>query len=171
MTGNLQGGRKRRRPTEKASPRGATPPRPTGPIGLSTLLPTPVPQGPTILVVEDERIVARDLQQRLTKQGFRVPDIASSGEEAFKKAEIVKPQLVLMDIHLKGPMDGIEAARLIRDRLKIPVMFLSAYGDEGTESEARLLDPVAYLGKPVEDQQLYAALNAFFSRSSPSRKK
>jgi len=171
MTRDLKPGKKRRRLIEKASLRATTSPGSSGPIGLSALASTPVPPGPTILVVEDERIVARDLQQRLAKHGFSVPDIASSGEEAFQKAESVKPQLVLMDIHLKGPMDGIEAARLIRDRLKIPVMFLSAYGDDVTESQARMLDPVAYLGKPVEDQQLYAALNAFFSRSSGPRKK
>jgi CheY-like chemotaxis protein len=127
--------------------------------------------GPTILVVEDERIVARDLQQRLKKLGFSVPDIACTGEEALRKAETVRPQLVLMDINLKGPMDGIEAAKIIGDRLKIPVMFLSAYGDEATVQKARLLDPVDYLGKPFEDQQLYTALNRFFSRSPGPRRK
>jgi len=135
---------------------------------LSSLTPS---AGPTILVVEDERIVARDLQQRLKKLGFSVPDIASTGEEALRKAEAVQPQLVLMDINLKGSMDGIEAARIIGDRLKIPVMFLSAYGDEATVQKARLLGPVDYLGKPFEDQQLYAALNKFFFRSSGPKRK
>jgi CheY-like chemotaxis protein len=123
----------------------------------------------TILVVEDERIVAKDLQMRLGKLGFAVPETAHSGEEAIRKAGALRPQLVLMDIHLKGSVDGLEAARRIRETLKIPVLFLSAFGDERTLHEAKLLDPVGYLGKPVEDQQLYAALHAFFSRSSKAR--
>jgi CheY-like chemotaxis protein len=120
--------------------------------------------------VEDERIVARDLQQRLTSQGFCVPAIASSGEEALQKAAAVMPQLILMDVHLSGSMDGIEAARLIKEKLKIPVLFLTAYGDHETETKARLLNPVSYLGKPVDDQELYTALNSFFTRSRKSRK-
>jgi len=124
----------------------------------------------TILVVEDERIVAKDLQLRLNRLGFTVPETASSGEEAIRKAGTLRPQLVLMDIHLKGSVDGLEAARRIREEFKIPVLFLSAFGDEGTLTKARLLDPVGYLGKPVEDQQLYSVLNAFFSRSTGARK-
>jgi CheY-like chemotaxis protein len=120
----------------------------------------------TILVVEDERIVARDLQQRLHKLGFAVPEIASTGEEAIAKAEHVRPNLVVMDINLKGTMDGIEAARAIRDRLRIPVLFLSAFGDDDTVMKARSLQPVGYLGKPFEDGELYATLNKFFARSN-----
>ena len=120
----------------------------------------------TILVVEDERIVARDLQQRLHRLGFAVPEIASSGEEAVAKAEHVRPNLVVMDINLKGSMDGIEAARRIRDRLRIPVLFLSAFGDDDTILKARSLQPVGYLGKPFEDQELYAVLNKFFARAT-----
>jgi CheY-like chemotaxis protein len=124
----------------------------------------------TILVVEDERIVAKDLQLRLSRLGFSVPETASSGEEAVRKAGVLRPQLVLMDIHLKGSVDGLEAARRIREEFRIPVLFLSAFGDEGTFNKARLLDPIGYLGKPVEDEQLYAALNAFFSRSTKAGK-
>ncbi len=124
----------------------------------------------TILVVEDERIVARDLQQRLTKLGFAVPETASSGEEALAMAEKLRPQLILMDIKLKGSVDGLEAARLIGERLRIPVMFLSAYDDEQTRAASRSLNAVEYLEKPYEDQRLFAAINNFFSRSSASRK-
>lgn len=124
----------------------------------------------TILVVEDERIVAKDLQLRLSRLGFAVPETAGSGEEAVRKAGVLRPQLVLMDIHLKGSVDGLEAARRIRDDFKIPVLFLSAFSDEGTLRKARLLDPVGYLGKPLEDQQLYAAIHAFFSRPTTVRK-
>lgn len=124
----------------------------------------------TILVVEDERIVARDLQQRLKKLGFSVPDIASSGEEALRMAEQFRPQLILMDIKLKGSVDGLEAARRIGERLGIPVMFLSAYDDEETRGASRMLNPVDYLSKPFEDQRLFAAINGFFSRSAGTRK-
>jgi CheY-like chemotaxis protein len=120
----------------------------------------------TILVVEDERIVAKDLQLRLCRLGFAVPDTASSGEEAIRKAGSLRPQLVLMDIHLEGSLDGLEAARRIREEFKSPGHFLSAFGDEGTLRKAQLLHPVGYLGKPVEDQQLYAAVNTFFSRTT-----
>jgi CheY-like chemotaxis protein len=116
--------------------------------------------------VEDERIVARDLQARLKRLGYSVPAIASSGEEAIAKAEQVQPSLILMDINLKGKMDGIEAARQIGERLRIPVIFLSAYDDETTVNRARRVNPVDYLGKPFEDQTLYLALNQFFSRKS-----
>ena len=120
----------------------------------------------TILVVEDERIVARDLQTRLKRLGYSVPVIACSGEEAIAKAEQVHPNLILMDIHLKGKIDGIEAARQIGTRLNIPVIFLSAYDDLSTIDRARGLEPADYLGKPFEDQKLYAALHRFFSRNS-----
>lgn len=120
----------------------------------------------TILVVEDERIVARDLQARLKRLGYSVPVIACSGEEAIAKAEQVHPNLILMDINLKGKIDGIEAARQIGDRLKIPVIFLSAYDDASTVDRARGLKPAAYLGKPFEDHTLYATLNRFFSRNT-----
>jgi CheY-like chemotaxis protein len=128
-----------------------------------------MPRGaPTILVVEDEGIVAKDLQVRLHHLGYQVPEIAGSGEEALRKARTVRPQLVLMDINLPGSIDGLEAAQRIRDELKIPVIFLSAYNDETTQERMRLLDGAGYLGKPVEDQQLHAVLNAFFSRSKLS---
>jgi DNA-binding response OmpR family regulator len=124
----------------------------------------------TILVVEDERIVARDLQQRLTRLGFAVPEVASSGEEALSLAERLKPQLILMDIKLKGKVNGLEAARRIGEQLKIPVIFLSAYDDEETRSASRSLNAIDFLNKPFEDQRLFGAINDFFSRSSGTRK-
>jgi DNA-binding response OmpR family regulator len=129
-----------------------------------------LPSAGTILVVEDERIVARDLQQRLTRLGFAVPELASSGEEALRIAEHLRPQLVIMDIKLKGKIDGLEAARQIGERLNIPVMFLSAYDDEETRSKSRSLNAIDYLSKPFEDQRLFTAINGFFSRSAGTRK-
>ncbi|MCC5606663.1 response regulator [Nostoc sp. CHAB 5834] len=107
-----------------------------------------------ILVVEDEAIVAKDLQHRLIKFGYRVPAIASSGEEAINKAIEISPDLVLMDIKLKGSMDGIEAAQEIYKRLDIPVIYLTAYADENTLERAKITEPFAYLIKPFKEREL-----------------
>ncbi len=107
-----------------------------------------------ILVVEDEAIVAKDLQYRLKKFGYTVPAIASSGEEAINIAIEISPDLVLMDIKLKGSMDGIEAAAEIYKRLDIPVIYLTAYADENTLERAKITEPFAYLLKPFKEREL-----------------
>ncbi len=86
-----------------------------------------------ILVVEDQNIVALNIRNKLKNLGYTVPGTASTGEEAIRKAELTNADLVLMDIMLKGgDMDGIEAAREIKTRLKIPVLYLTAYTDDET---------------------------------------
>ncbi len=107
-----------------------------------------------ILVVEDEAIVAKDLQYRLKKFGYTVPAIASSGEEAINIAIEISPDLVLMDIKLKGSMDGIEAAEEIYKRLDIPVIYLTAYADENTLERAKITEPFGYLLKPFKEREL-----------------
>lgn len=107
-----------------------------------------------ILVVEDEAIVAKDLQYRLKKFGYTVPAIASSGEEAINKAVETSPDLVLMDIRLKGAMDGIEAAQEIYKRLDIPVIYLTAYADEKTLERAKITAPFGYILKPFKEREL-----------------
>ncbi|MGF1937922.1 MAG: response regulator [Nostoc sp. ChiQUE02] len=107
-----------------------------------------------ILVVEDEAIVAKDLQYRLNKFGYTVPSIASSGEEAINIAIEISPDLVLMDIKLKGSMDGIEAAQEIYKRLDIPVIYLTAYADEKTLQRAKITEPFGYLLKPFKEREL-----------------
>ncbi|MBG1245636.1 hybrid sensor histidine kinase/response regulator [Nostoc sp. NZL] len=107
-----------------------------------------------ILVVEDEAIVAKDLQHRLIKFGYTVPAIASSGEEAINKAVEICPDIVLMDIKLKGSMDGIEAAQEIYKRLDIPVIYLTAYADEKTLERAKITEPFGYLLKPFKEKEL-----------------
>ncbi len=88
----------------------------------------------TILIAEDEGIVARDIQATLERLGYSITGTAASGEEAVNMARYNHPDLVLMDIVLKGSIDGIEAARHIRDELDIPVIYLTAYADEETVS-------------------------------------
>ena len=107
-----------------------------------------------VLVVEDENIVARSIQAELRGMGYSVPALAATGEEAIRKAVENQPDVVLMDIVLKGPMDGIEAARVLRTRLDIPVVYLTAYGDEETLARAKATEPYGYLLKPFEEKEL-----------------
>ncbi|MBE9207514.1 response regulator [Nostoc sp. LEGE 06077] len=107
-----------------------------------------------ILVVEDESIVAKDLQNRLRKFGYTVPAIASSGQEAINKAVEISPDLVLMDIRLKGQMDGIQAAEQIHKYLDVPIIYLTAYADESTLERAKITEPFGYLLKPFKEREL-----------------
>ena len=107
-----------------------------------------------ILIVEDERVVAMDIQNRLKDLGYFVCGSASSGEDAVKKTSELQPDLVLMDIVLKGDMDGIDAAGQIRERFNIPVVYLTAFSDEKTLQRARLTGPYGYILKPFEDSEL-----------------
>lgn len=107
-----------------------------------------------ILIVEDESIVAKDIQQSLKKLGYEVLGVCSTGEDAVAKAEETKPSLVLMDIMLKGEMNGIEAADSIRQKLGIPIIFLTAYADGSTLSKAKVTEPYGYIIKPFKDIDL-----------------
>jgi len=107
-----------------------------------------------ILVAEDESITAKDIAETLKSQGYDVPAIASSGEEAIQKAEAIRPDLVLMDIVLKGNVDGIAAARQIRDRFDIPVVYLTAYADSEIVKRAKITEPFGYIIKPFEAREL-----------------
>ena len=111
-----------------------------------------------ILVVEDESIVALDLENGLKSLGYSVPARASSGEEAIQKAAETRPDLVLMDIQLKGDMDGIEAAGEIRARFDIPVIYLTAFADDDIVRRAGSTEPYGYLIKPFEERQLHASV-------------
>ena len=111
-----------------------------------------------ILVVEDERIVAEDVGESLDRLGYCVLAIVSSGEEAVKKAEELGPDLVLMDIVLRGDVDGIEAAEQIRAHFKIPVVYLTAYANDETLERAKVTQPFGYIVKPFEERELYTSI-------------
>jgi PAS domain S-box-containing protein len=111
-----------------------------------------------ILLVEDENIVALELADTLQNLGYSVSAIASSGEQAITSAEETHPDLVLMDIRLKGHIDGIEAAEQIRARLDIPVVYLTAYADDTTLGRAKLTEPFGYLLKPFEQRELHSTI-------------
>lgn len=111
-----------------------------------------------ILVVEDEVIVAEDIAGRLKKLGYAVAGTVSSGEEAIQKAAETQPDLVLMDIVLKGEMDGVTASEKIRNNTDIPTVFLTAYADEKTLQRAKLTDPFGYIVKPFQQNDLRVAI-------------
>jgi diguanylate cyclase (GGDEF)-like protein/PAS domain S-box-containing protein len=111
-------------------------------------------QKASILIVEDETIVALDIKQRLKSMGYTVVAMVISGEQAIQKAEALRPDLVLMDIKLNGPMDGIQAAEIIRARFKLPVIFLTAFADEPTLRRARITEAFGYILKPFEEREL-----------------
>lgn len=118
----------------------------------------------TILVVEDEVVIAMDLQATLIDLGHQVPEIITSGEAAVQKALKLRPDLVLMDIHLSGAMDGIAAAAAITEALDIPVIYLTAYADEDTLKRASLTAPFGYILKPFEARELRANIDIAFHK-------
>ena len=111
-----------------------------------------------IMIVEDDAIVAADLKNRLTGMGYFIVFIASTGEEAIEQAGIHLPDVILMDIHLAGKMDGITAAFHIGEQYKIPIVYLTAYSDEETLARARKTHPAGYVLKPFEPRSLYVAI-------------
>ncbi|MCB9114809.1 MAG: response regulator [Caldilinea sp.] len=117
-----------------------------------------------ILVVEDEIIVALDIQARLQELGHAVVGIASSGEDAIRTAEDAVPDLALMDIRLRGEMDGIETAALLRERFDCPVIYLTSYGDEETLQRAKLTEPYGFLIKPFEERELHGTIEMALHR-------
>ena len=117
-----------------------------------------------ILVVEDEVIVAEDIGFRLKKLGYIVTATVASGEEAIEKVAENRPDLVLMDIVLKGDMDGVTAAEKIRNRVDIPTVFLTAYADDKTLQRAKLTNPFGYIIKPFQQNDLRVAIEIALHR-------
>lgn len=111
-----------------------------------------------ILVVEDESIVSKDIQHSLKKLGYNVVGAASTGEVAVQLAEEKQPDLILMDIMLKGAMSGIDAATEIKEKLNIPVIYLTAYADESTLSKAKITEPFGYILKPFKEIDLHTSI-------------
>lgn len=111
-----------------------------------------------ILIVEDELIIAKGIEKRLKGLGYAVAGAASTGEEAIQKATDLRPDLVLMDIHLGAGMDGVEAADVIRKRLHLPVVYLTAHSDDATLQRAKVSEPFGYVLKPYEDNDLRMAI-------------
>ncbi len=119
-----------------------------------------------ILIVEDEGILAMELKDKLEKLGYSVPATASTGAEAVEFATKHRPDLILMDIVLKGDMDGIETANKIRSNLKVPIIYLTAYADDETVKRAKITEPFGYLVKPYNDKELQIAIEMALYRQA-----
>jgi signal transduction histidine kinase len=117
-----------------------------------------------IMVVEDERIVALNLKQRLARMGYEVTAIATSGAKALAAIASNRPDIVLMDIHIDGDMDGIATAAAIPPELHLPVVYLTAYSEEATLERARQTQPYGYLLKPFSERELHATLKMVMER-------
>ena len=123
----------------------------------------------TILVVEDETIVAKDIQCSLQRLGYHVPSTATSGEEAIRKAGELKPDLVLMDIVLKGRMDGVETAQHLQHQFDVPVVYLTAYADHQTLDRVKTTTPAGYMLKPFQPNELRTTIELALHRSRSNR--
>lgn len=119
-----------------------------------------------ILIVEDGLIIAEDMRRRCEALGYTVTGLAATGEDAVFIADRTRPDLVLMDIRLRGTMDGIEAARQIRATLGIPIVYATSSSDEATLVRAKETEPFGYLLKPVEPRELHATIELALHRRS-----
>src|SRR5260221_5573466 len=117
-----------------------------------------------VLVVEDEALIAEEIQDRLVRMGCQVAGVADTGAAAIAMAGETLPELVLMDIRLKGPMDGIEAAREIFRRFDIPVVFLTAHSDQEIFQRTQMEGTFGYLLKPFHARDLSVAMAMAVSR-------
>lgn len=123
----------------------------------------------SILVVEDEGIVAMDIQGMLELLGYTVLGIAPTGVEAIQKTAALRPDLVLMDIRLRGEMDGIEAAGQIHSRFHVPVIYLTAYADDEAVQRAKLTEPFGYILKPFEEKELHVTIEMALYKAKMER--
>jgi CheY-like chemotaxis protein len=113
---------------------------------------------PAIFIVEDESIVASDIKETLLSLGYAVTGIAKSGETAVEEIQKTRPDLVLMDIHLAGKMDGVEAAGKIHVLCDIPVIYLTAYADKPLLDRAKVTEPYGYVLKPYDERELHSVI-------------
>src|SRR3569623_792125 len=126
--------------------------------------------GTRVLVVEDEHLVALDIQLRLARMGFAA-EVAVSGTEALRKTGERRFDLILMDIKLRGALDGIEATRAIHAYADVPVIYLTAYADTPTVERARQTEPYGYLLKPFQDRELKVTIDMALQRHSSDRQR
>ncbi len=123
-----------------------------------------------VLVVEDERLVAKALQHELEQFGYSVSGIASTAQEAVDKALASRPDIVLMDIRLKGVEDGVDAARRIHARCQIPIIYLSAFSDAETVARAAQTEAFGYLLKPYEERELKTTIEMTLAKHHAEQK-
>ncbi len=125
---------------------------------------------PGIAVVEDESIVALDIRNFLERSGYSVAGVYASGDDLLANCQVIEPDLVLMDIKIKGSLDGLETARIVYERHKVPVVLLTAYADDETVAKAKITHPFGYILKPFEERELRTAIEIALYRSSMEKK-
>lgn len=118
-----------------------------------------------VMVVEDQVIVGKELRATLEKAGYDVATVVTRGEDALGLVEQDKPDLILMDIVLRGRMDGIETAREILSRWSVPIIFITAFADEKVPALAGTAKPFGYLSKPFQERELLASVEAALDRN------
>ena len=124
----------------------------------------------TVLIVEDELIIARDMMTRLKALGCDVVAIAESAQQALRCMEVAKPDLVLMDIGLKGGIDGVEVAAEIGRRWAVPVVYVTGLNDETTMMRASATLPYGYVAKPFSDESFRGSIQAALLRRQMDRR-
>jgi PAS domain S-box-containing protein len=124
----------------------------------------------SILVVEDEEIVAEDIGRSLQNLGYAVTSKVSSGKEAIRMAQETNPDLILMDIVIKGDIDGIETAKQIKTLFDIPVVYLTAFSDEKTLERAKITEPFGYIIKPFRERELHIIIEMALFKHSTEKK-
>jgi two-component system cell cycle sensor histidine kinase/response regulator CckA len=125
---------------------------------------------PSILVVEDESLVAEELSMRLKQLGYDVGGVVDNAADAFAYVSVVRPDLALVDIHIKGPLTGIDIARRFRTEFDVPVIFLTAHADSATLKEATATEPFGYIVKPFDKRSLAATLETGIRRRRAEEK-
>jgi PAS domain S-box-containing protein len=126
-----------------------------------------ISKGKKLLIVEDEVIIAMDLQTSLENQGYIVIDHVTRGEDVFKVLEINRPDIILIDVKLEGEIDGVETAQMIYDNYDIPVIFITSYSNKSIIERAKKTNPFGYIVKPFEDRELFTNIElAFFKHES-----
>jgi CheY-like chemotaxis protein len=121
-------------------------------------------------VVEDEGLIAADIQRRIERLGYPVPSIARSGEEALRRARSTPFDLVLMDIRLKGEMDGVATAEVLKSELQTPVVYITAHADQETIERASLTEPLGYILKPISDGDLRSVVQTSLYKAAMDRR-
>ncbi len=107
-----------------------------------------------IMVVEDDAIIGMDIEHRVRRLGYEVTGVADNAEEAVELAADTKPDIALMDIRLRGDIDGIDTARMLKEQFALPVIFITAYSDLKMRSRALDLNPAGYIVKPIREVEL-----------------
>jgi CheY-like chemotaxis protein len=123
-----------------------------------------------ILIVEDEFLIAESMQRMLERLDYHVAGIESSGRRAIERIKEIEPDLILMDINIKGDMDGIETAHKIRDRFTIPVIYMTAYEDSEIIERAQITEPYGYLLKPIKERDLKSTIKMALYKSQIDKK-